>query len=230
MRQLLSHFRGVAVLLVAAVFLFGGAVVYAADKTTADASASASEGESLSESSKKSLSAPSDKSLSASGVDTFFVRGVSTGASAADFTLKRFDGGELTLSDLRGRVVLLSFWATWCVPCKVEFPALARLSEEFKGRGLSVVAIAADTKGRVESFINEYGIGDMVIVMDRYGSVMRDYGVSFFPMGVIVGADGRLIGTMTGARDYSGEASFEYFRALLLEEFKGEALKQERLR
>lgn len=217
MRQLLSHFRGVAVLLVAAVFLFGGAVVYAADKTTEDASASASEGESLSESSKKSLSA--------SGVDTFFVRGVSTGASAADFTLKRFDGGELTLSDLRGRVVLLSFWATWCVPCKVEFPALARLSEEFKGRGLSVVAIAADTKKRVGSFVEEYGTGDMVIVMDRYGSVMRDYGVSFFPMGVIVGADGRLIGTMTGARDYSGEASFEYFRALLFEEFKGEPLK-----
>lgn len=226
MRQFLSHFRGVAVAVVfaATVFAFvlgGGDMVCAADKEAATkdfAASSSGEGEGLSPSSD------GDR-LSASEVDTFFVKAVRGESPAKDFTLKTLEGGEITLSGLRGRVVLLSFWATWCVPCKVEFPALARLSEEFSGRGLSVVAIAADTKKRVGSFVEEYGSGEMVIVMDRYGSVMRDYGVSFFPMGVIVGADGRLIGTMTGARDYSGEAAFAYFDDLLEKELKEERLR-----
>lgn len=202
MRQFLSHFRWKAVFFVAVAFVLGGGdIVCAADKTAEDTPAPTVE-----------------KSLSAEEVDSFFVRAVGGKPTAKDFTLEKLDGGELTLSSLRGRVVLLSFWATWCVPCKEEFPALASLSEEFNDRGLTVVAIAADTKKRVGPFVEEYGSGEMVVLLDRYGSVMRKYGVSFFPMGVIVGADGRLIGTMTGARDYSGEAAYAYFEDLLAKE------------
>ncbi|MCK4846114.1 MAG: TlpA family protein disulfide reductase [Deltaproteobacteria bacterium] len=208
MRHSLSHFRLIVTAAFVLLTLLSCGIVYAAD-----------EGRGVLTATDYSPTLPRpDSEPEARQGESFPVRPTTLVSTAKDFTLKGLDGEEVTLSTLRGRVVLLSFWATWCVPCKVEFPALQRLSEEFKGRGLTVVAIAADTKGRVEGFIEEYGSGDMTIVLDRYGSVMRDYSVRLFPMGVIIGADGRLIGTMTGARDYSGEAAFAYFEELLEQE------------
>lgn len=215
MRHSLSHFR----IIVTAAFVLltllsgGVVVVYAA---TEDAEGRG--GLTATDSSPSPTLPMPDSEPETEQAESFPVRPTTLASTAKDFTLKGLDGEEVTLSTLRGRVVLLSFWATWCVPCKVEFPALVRLSEEFRGRGLKVVAIAADTLGRVEGFVEEHGSGDMTIVLDRYGSVMRDYGVRLFPMGVIIGADGRLIGTMTGARDYSGEAALVYFEELLEKE------------
>src|SRR5262249_58494104 len=79
---------------------------------------------------------------------------------APDFTLSTLSGASLSGADLRGKVVLLNFWATWCVPCRKEMPSIEALYQRYKDRGLEVVAISLD-KGSttvVEAFVKEVGV------------------------------------------------------------------------
>lgn len=82
-----------------------------------------------------------------------------TSGQAPDFTITTFDGETLRLSDLRGRVVLLNFWASWCGPCRDEAPLLEQLWQDYRDRGVVVVGVAysdLDTDSR--AFINEFGV------------------------------------------------------------------------
>jgi thiol-disulfide isomerase/thioredoxin len=63
---------------------------------------------------------------------------------APDFTLKNLEGADVTLSSLRGKIVLLDFWATWCPPCRDEMPYLTRLAKEYESRGVTLVAVDND--------------------------------------------------------------------------------------
>ncbi|MFZ5472094.1 MAG: TlpA family protein disulfide reductase [Myxococcota bacterium] len=83
---------------------------------------------------------------------------LSTGELAPDFGLRRPDGSQVTLSSLRGQVVMLDFWATWCPPCVREMPYLTRLAKEYEARGLAFVAANNDepdeAEGAVEAFVS----------------------------------------------------------------------------
>ncbi len=84
-----------------------------------------------------------------------------TGIHAPAFTTKTLQGKPLSLRSLRGKVVLLDYWATWCIPCRVATPTMERLHRQFGRRGLAVVGIsldAADTLAQVKPFIKRYGI------------------------------------------------------------------------
>ncbi len=108
----------------------------------------------------------------------------------------------------------MHFWASWCDPCKKEFPALSALASEFGPRGLVVLGVAEDSRSRVEEFLKD-NKAHFPILFDQYGSVMRDYRVSLLPVTVIIGRDGSVEGTLVGPREYGSAAAREYFEKIL---------------
>lgn len=126
------------------------------------------------------------------------------GNPAPDFTLQTLDGNTLSLSSLRGKAVLVNFWATWCGPCKIETPWLVELQKQYGPQGLQVVGVAMDDSGKEEisSFAKEMGMNYPVLlgkeaVGDAYG------GVPALPESFFVGRDGKIVDRIIGLRDRS---------------------------
>lgn len=134
-------------------------------------------------------------------------RSVSTeiGRAAPDFLLETADGGQLRLSDLRGRPLLVNFWASWCTPCRKEMPEIVRAYAAHKGSGLEIVAVdLQENAEQVRAFADEFGM-TFPVVIDRTGSVgdaWRIGGpVQGIPSSYFLDADGvvraRVFGPMT---------------------------------
>jgi thiol-disulfide isomerase/thioredoxin len=120
---------------------------------------------------------------------------------APDFTLESLDGKNLRLSDLRGKAVLLNFWATWCGPCKIETPWLVELQNQYGAQGLQVVGIAMDDSGKedIAKFAKDMGMNYPVLlgqeaVGDAYG------GVPALPETFFIGRDGKIVDKIIGLK------------------------------
>ncbi len=114
---------------------------------------------------------------------------------APEFSLADLSGKTIHLSDFRGKVVLVNFWASWCPPCKMEIPGFQKIYETYKDRGFTVIGIATDDVSR--SFLKEMGMTYPVALAD--GKVIRDYGnISGIPASFLVGRDGRIIKKVMG--------------------------------
>jgi peroxiredoxin len=115
------------------------------------------------------------------------------GSPAPAFELPRLDGSPpLRLSDLRGRVVLLNFWATWCKPCEDEMPAMERLYRTFGGPGFELVAISVDTDAEaVRRFRDRLGLS-FPILLDPGSAVSRAYLTTGYPESFLIDREGRL--------------------------------------
>jgi cytochrome c biogenesis protein CcmG/thiol:disulfide interchange protein DsbE len=114
------------------------------------------------------------------------------GFLAPDFTLETLDGDTITLSDLRGRAVLLNFWATWCPPCRAEMPAFQQAYADYEDQGFVIVAVNAiqqDSLPAIEEFRGEYSL-TFPIVLDADGSVSRSYQVRSMPTSFFIAPDG----------------------------------------
>jgi cytochrome c biogenesis protein CcmG/thiol:disulfide interchange protein DsbE len=111
------------------------------------------------------------------------------------FTLERLDRpGRLELASLKGKAVVLNFWASWCVPCKDEAPLLERTWRVHRERGLVVVGVdAQDFKGDARRFMERFGL-TYPIVHDGQGSTLGRYGVTGFPETYFIDRRGRLVG------------------------------------
>lgn len=144
----------------------------------------------------------------------FSVQALKEARRAAEFSLTDVDGRKRTLSEFKGKVLIIHFWASWCEPCKMEFPALSKLASDFGPRGLSVIGVAEDSRERVQEFLKE-NRAHFPVLIDQYGSAMREYRVSLIPVSVIVGKDGQVIGILMGPRDYASAEAREYFEKLL---------------
>ena len=115
--------------------------------------------------------------------------------AAPDFTLEELDGdGTISLSDYRGKAVVLNFWASWCGPCKTEAPLLQSAWERYRDRGLVVLGVdAQDFKTDGRRFAKRYGL-TYPIAHDQDGVTLGRYGYSAFPETWFVDRQGRLVG------------------------------------
>ncbi len=120
---------------------------------------------------------------------------------ASDFTLRDIGGASVTLSDLEGKVVVMSFWATWCGPCKEEMPHLQKMLTERKDKGLEVLSISTDdarSASRVKPFIKKNGYS-FTVLLDRDSTVIGTYNPSkTLPYTVVVDQAGNVVKRHSG--------------------------------
>lgn len=122
-----------------------------------------------------------------------------TGPLAPEWTLKSMDGRDVRLADLRGRVVLLDFWATWCGPCRMAMPGVQRLHNKFAGKPVSIFGVNCKERGGTEravQFIKDKGY-TYPQLLDN-GFVANAYGVRGIPTFVVIGPDGRILFSCSG--------------------------------
>lgn len=114
------------------------------------------------------------------------------GREHADFTLSDIDGKSWTMKDLRGKVVLVNFWATWCPPCRKEMPDLDSLYSRFKGKGFVVLAISDEDAATVRPFIAQHQYA-YPILLDPGDSVHHEFQVEGIPMSFVFNRSGKLV-------------------------------------
>jgi peroxiredoxin len=124
-------------------------------------------------------------------------------AMAPDFALRDLDGARRDLASFRGRVVLLSFWATWCLPCRTEILSMAGLHQHYKDYGLEVVAVSSDVQGAevVQPFLTRFHLS-FTTLLDATGQVTRLYGVTSLPTTYLLDREGRLVTVAIGGYDW----------------------------
>ena len=136
--------------------------------------------------------------------------------SGAEFSVPTPDGSAIALGGLRGKVVLLNFWATWCEPCLEEMPALERLSRAYRERGLTVLAVSVDREGGtvVRTFLKRHALSFLVGV-DPQQAVARLYRIWALPSTIILSRQGIPIFSVQGAREWDTPAGHALVEGLL---------------
>ncbi|MHB8381901.1 MAG: TlpA disulfide reductase family protein [Candidatus Binataceae bacterium] len=130
---------------------------------------------------------------------------VPAGDKAADFKLEQLNGATLSLDQLKGKVVFLNIWATWCGPCREEMPSMETLYDELKGnKDFVMLAVSQDTKGRsvVAPYVAKNGY-HFTILLDPENKVGESYDVSGVPETFIIDRKGQIVAHHMGAFDWS---------------------------
>ncbi len=115
----------------------------------------------------------------------------------ARFQVQSIDGESYSLESLEGKFVVLSFWATWCMPCRAEIPILNSIYEELHDDGLVVLGITAEENAVVQDFLSERPIS-YPVVLDEYGSLSNRYSIQAYPTLVMIDPEGNLVDRTTG--------------------------------
>jgi len=143
------------------------------------------------------------------------------GVPAPDFTLPRLDAeGTQSLHDLRGRVVLVNFWATWCKPCEDEIPAMGRLYARLQGEPFELLAISVDDDTEaIRAFRDRLGIR-FPILLDPDEAVAHRYQTTGYPETILVDAEGRVVERYVGPKEWD-TGDYERRIRRLLDEQRG---------
>ncbi|UCB50610.1 MAG: TlpA family protein disulfide reductase [Deltaproteobacteria bacterium] len=138
-----------------------------------------------------------------------------SGHSPPDFTLPTLDGGSMTLSDLKGKVVLINFWATWCPPCREEMPSLERLYRHFKYEKFTLLAVdIMEHPETVKTFAREYNLS-FPILLDKKGEVSQKYAANALPTTYVIDKEGKAVGKAIGPRKWDGDHAKDLINELL---------------
>lgn len=125
----------------------------------------------------------------------FFAHALEAGQPAPELALQ-----QVRLADLKGKVVLVDFWASWCGPCKQSFPFMNDLQAKYKAQGLEVVAVNVDTKREdADKFLGEVP-ARFTVAFDPQGASARRFDVKSMPSSLLVGRDGKVVATHRGFR------------------------------
>jgi len=110
---------------------------------------------------------------------------------APNFTLRDLKGNEISLSDYRGKIVILNFWTTWCKPCRVEIPGFVEIYEEYKNKGMEILGISLDRAGseQILKFVEENKISYPVLLGTK--KIATDYEIQVIPITYIIDKKGK---------------------------------------
>ncbi|MFQ5989147.1 MAG: TlpA disulfide reductase family protein [Candidatus Methylomirabilales bacterium] len=135
---------------------------------------------------------------------------------APDFTLPDLDGTKVSLSQYKGNVVLLNFWATWCPPCRLEMPTMEKAYQNYRGQGFEVVAVSVDTgpTSAVKHFLQELGLTFQVL-LDPDMETLRAFRGFSLPTTVVIDRRGVIRSREQGYRDWTDAESSKLLQRLL---------------
>ena len=133
---------------------------------------------------------------------------------AEDFSLRTPDGGTFRLSDHRGKVVLVNFWATWCPPCREEMPAMERLYRQHKDHGLVLVAVSLDADPALVPPYLKASKLTFPVALDPKAEAANKYGVRALPSSFVVDRRGTMIALALGPRVWDNDAAHSLVEAL----------------
>jgi peroxiredoxin len=136
------------------------------------------------------------------------------------FITENFHGGTAGLADYKGKVVLLHFWATWCLPCREEMLGMEKLWQKYKDQGLIVVTIshATDSKADVETYLKALDLS-FPILLDQEGEANGQYKVSRVPTSFLIDGNGKVISRVAGMREWESPEGVQLVEKLLSENF-----------
>jgi len=157
----------------------------------------------------------------AAGVLAWFFAGdapapIDRGSPAPAFELPRVGGGApVSLASLRGKVVLLNFWATWCKPCEDELPAMERLNRALAGSDFELVGVSVDADAApVEQFRDRLGLG-FTLLLDADQRVARTYETFRYPETLLIGRDGVILERYVGSKEWDSPSYVENIRRVI---------------
>ena len=139
------------------------------------------------------------------------------GAHPPDFAGRTTDHRRVSLNELRGKVVVVNFWASWCLECRPEMPVLENLHRELASRGLAIVGVNAREEARaITRYAEQLGL-TFPLVLDRTGKINELYGVIGLPTTFVVARDGRAVAFAVGPRAWGSPPARALLETLLAE-------------
>lgn len=138
----------------------------------------------------------------------------STPLAAPEIELEGLDGKKSKLSDLKGKAVLLNFWATWCPPCRLEIPSIAALGKALKGEAFEIAAVSVgEERKTVADFVAQEKLS-FPVYLDRSGKLGAEFGARSIPTTYILDREGRIVAGYVGSRQYDGPETVEALKEL----------------